>query len=417
LKNNSLKNSLKYSTIEGSMWAFMYGMGENYLSAMSVFLGYTAVQISILNSFPHLIGSFLQLYSNSLVVKFKSSKFVVVWLSFIQSTLWILLIFILNYTQNYNFIFLWFMLYFLCNSLINPVWTSWMGYLVPKRIRGNYHGSRNRIISFYVLVSIFIGGFILKIFDNNLTLGFSVLFMIASFGRFLSTYYLRKKDEFQYKKNKVYNKFSYFLKNEITLKFIIFKTSINFSVMFLGPLFAIYILRTLELSNFILSLCTISWWSANVVSSKYWGEYIKLNGNISVLKISTIFLFILPLFWILSYYLKGLILISFILSINLMAGITFSGFSLSTFNLTFELVEKNDVAKYTSLLRLGEGIAIFIGALIAGAIVDSNYINNLFINMNFTSIQFSMLISTLLRFMCFVFFLNYEKKLKLLILR
>ena len=60
LKKKSLKNSLKYSTIEGSMWAFMYGMGENYLAAMSVLLGYTAVQISLLNSFPHLIYSIVK---------------------------------------------------------------------------------------------------------------------------------------------------------------------------------------------------------------------------------------------------------------------------------------------------------------------------------------------------------------------
>ena len=414
MKNKSLKNSLKYSTIEGSMWAFMYGMGENFLSAMSVFLGYTAIQISILNSFPQLIGSFLQLFSNSLVKRFKTSKYLVVLLSLFQSILWILLIFILIFKLDYKYFFLWFIIYFLSNSLINPIWTSWMGYLVPKRIRGIYYGSRNRIINFYVLLSILIGGFILKIFDDNLTIGFVILFFFAFMGRILSTYFLSKKDEFIHQKNQVANDFSFFLKNEVTFKFIIFKTFVNFAVMFLGPLFTIYILRTLELTNLVLSLCTVSWWSANVISSKYWGKYSELKGNIKVLKLSSIVLFILPILWIISYYINGPILIIYILIINLLAGITFSGFSLSTFNLIYELVEKKDVAKYTSLISLGEGVAIFIGALIAGSIVDSVHINKIFLNINFTSIQLSMLISTILRFFCFLYFLRFQKRLILL---
>ena len=71
-KKKSLKQNLYYSTIEGSFWAFMHGMGENYLSALSVYLGYTAFQISILNSVPQFIGSCVQLISNQLLKKIKS---------------------------------------------------------------------------------------------------------------------------------------------------------------------------------------------------------------------------------------------------------------------------------------------------------------------------------------------------------
>ena len=392
------------------MWAFMYGMGENYLSAMAVFLGYSAFQISILNSFPQLFGAFLQIFSNNLVLKFKTLKYIVISISFIQSLLWLILIFIMIFIPYFHIIFFWFILYFVSNSLVDPIWTSWMGYLVPKRIRGNYHGSRNRIISFYVLIAILIGGFILKYYDDKLNIGFSIIFFIAALGRISSTYFLNKKDEFSNFKNKINNNFFFFLKNKLTLKFIIFKSAINFSVMFLGPLFAIYILRTLGLSNLILSLCTVSWWIANLISSKYWGKFIKLNGNLQSLKICTTILYILPLFWVASYYLNGMILIIFILLINLMAGVTFSGFSLSTFNITYELVEKRDIAKYTSLLRLGEGIAIFIGALLAGSIVDSSVINNYLSDFDFTPIQLSMLISALLRFFCYLYFKVFEKE-------
>ena len=158
--------------------------------------------------------------------------------------------------------------------------------------------------------------------------------------------------------------------------------------MFLGPLFTIYILRTLKLSNFILSLCMVSWWIANVLASKYWGDYSKENGNLKILKINTLVLSLLPILWIASYYLQGTLQIVFILIINLFAGITFSGFSLASFNLVYELVEKDDVVKYSSLLYLGEGTSIFLGSIMAGSIVDSIYINNIVSNVNFTSIPY-----------------------------
>ena len=118
--------------------------------------------------------------------------------------------------------------------------------------------------------------------------------------------------------------------------------------------------------------------------------------------------------WISVYYFSGIYLIILVIIINLFAGITFSGFSLASFNLIYELVGKKDVVKFTSLMHLGEGSAIFVGSILAGSIVDSIYLKNLFLDYNFTSIQFSMLISTILRAGCFIYFLKLQKQLRYL---
>ena len=412
MKNNLRKKSLKYSTVEGSLWAFMYGMGENYLSALAVFLGFSALQISFLNSFPQLIGSILQLFSNSLLDLFKSTKRFIILLALMQSVLWLVLIIVIIYHPEFKYLVAWFIVYFLCNSFIGPAWTSWMGYLVPKRIRGTYYGSRNRIINAFVLIAILLGGFILKKYDNNLVNGFLILFTIAFVGRLISVYFLTKKQKSQTSIIKSKKDFIYFLKQRDTSMFFIFKILLNFAVMFLGPLFTIYILRTLGLSNFILSICTVSWWISNVFSAKYWGNFSKVHGNMRILKITTIILSVLPLPWILTYYSSGYFQIFFIILINLFAGFTFSGFSLASFNLVYELVEQKDVVKYSSLLHLGEGSAIFFGSISAGFIVDSAFINDILVNLDFTSIQFSMLISMLLRFACLGYVYKLAKNIK-----
>ena len=112
MKNNLRKNSLKYSTVEGSLWAFMYGMGENYLSALAVFLGFSALQISFLNSFPQLIGSILQLFSNSLLDLFKSTKRFIILLALMQSVLWLVLIIVIIYHPDFKYLVAWFIVIF-----------------------------------------------------------------------------------------------------------------------------------------------------------------------------------------------------------------------------------------------------------------------------------------------------------------
>ena len=388
----------------------MFGLGENYLSAMAVFMGFTALQISILNSLPQLVGAFAQLATHSLTKAFSSMKVFVVSLSLVQSFMWIVLIYIISQTSSYAVILSWSVTYYAISSIIGPAWISWMGYLVPLRIRANYHANRNRIIHFIIFISILVGGLILKIFQDNMILGFSIMFGIGSFGRLISSYYLNKKNDKG--DSSVNSDYSYrdILADKTKVIFIIYNTSIHFSVMFLGPLFTIYILRTMELSYFVLTLCMVSWWMGNVFSSRMWGRLSKRKGNLYLLKLSTVLMCILPALWISVYYFgaTGRVVVSLI--INLMAGISFAAFGLSSFNILYDMCSKDEVIKFSSLINCLKGVGVFAGSVIAGMIVDSNYIMETLSQYNFTSIQLSMLISIILRSISLMFLSNLKVK-------
>ncbi|MAX09776.1 MAG: hypothetical protein CMG13_02810 [Candidatus Marinimicrobia bacterium] len=405
-----LKNNLKYSIIEGSFFAFMFGLGENYLSALGVFLGYTALQISILSSLPQLAGAFIQLASNNFAKIFKSMKALVVFLSLIQTVMWIFLIVIISSTNNYFILLLWSVVYFSVASAMGPVWISWIGYLVPKRIRSNYHASRNKIINTLIFASILLGGIILKVFENNMILAFSIMFGIGAIGRLFSSYYLNKKEDAGNTDDGDAYTYKSIIKSKTKLLFVVYNTSIHFSVMFLGPLFTIYILRTMELSYMVLTLCMAAWWVGNISSSKFWGRLGKKKGNLYLLKLSTVSMVVLPILWISVYYFdeQGRILISLI--INVLAGVTFAGFGLSSFNIVFEISDKKEVVKYSSLINCLKGVAIFAGSVIAGSIVDSNWIIDFTSKYSFTSIQFSMIISTILRFFSYLALFKFERE-------
>ncbi len=380
----------------------MFGLGENYLSAMGVFLGYSALQISVLSSFPQLIGAFVQLITSNLARLFKSMKYFVVAGSIFQAFLWATLICIINTTSNYAVILIWATIYFAITSAMGPAWISWIGYLVPIRLRPNYHANRNKIIHSMVFVSIFIGGLILKYYNQNMILGFSIMFSIGVVGRLVSAYFLNKKSEGGSIEDGKNYKYKDILKDQTKVIFMLYNAFIHFSVMFLGPLFTIYILRTMDLSSLVLTLCMVAWWLGNVFSSKYWGRVSKKHGNYYVLKLTTIYMCVLPILWIGVYYFSenGRIIVSFI--INLLAGFTFSGFGLSSFNILYDISEEQEVIKFSSLVNCLKGIGIFTGSIIAGSIVDSKYIIDLFSNYDFTSIQFSMSISIILRCLSYI---------------
>ena len=404
-----IRRNLRYSIIEGSFFAFMFGLGENYLSALGVFLGYSALQISIMSSLPELSAAFMQLKSSTFSKLFQSMKNFCVFVSILQAIMWLILVFLINCTDKYMVFLVWSIIYFMLAAVIGPVWTSWIGYLVPVRIRSNYHANRNKIINSVIFISIILGALILKFLENKMILAFSIMFFIAFIGRILSAYYLNKKQNAgDVLQNDTYD-FKNILKSSVKRKFIIFNTSITFSVMFLGPLFTIYILRTMDLSYFVLTCCMAAWWSGNILSSKSWGNLAKKHGNISILKISTIMMCVLPFFWIGVYYFdhSGRILVSIL--INLLAGITFSGFGLSAFNFVYEISDKNEVVKFTSLINCFRGIAIFIGSVTAGAIVDSRLIIDFFEKYYFTSIQFSMVLSIILRCISYFSLTKLEK--------
>ena len=107
----------------------------------------------------------------------------------------------------------------------------------------------------------------------------------------------------------------------------------------------------------------------------------------------------LPILWILLYYLdhQTQIIATFIVSI--LAGICFSAYTLSSFNLLYKISKKEDVIHFSALGTFIRGLAILLGGVLAGLIVESNYINEVAKNFNLIPIHISMIISVFLRFL------------------
>ena len=404
MEKYKVRKNLKLSTIEGTFWAIMYGAGESYISALAVFLNFSAFQISFLNSFPQFIGSCFQLLSSIIKNQFKSIRRFVAIISLIQSFMWILIIICILYFPSYKIILLWTCLYFSIASVIGPAWTAWMGYFVPNRLRARYFGKRNRIIGFISFISTFIAGYILDIFENDMINGFIIIFTIAFLGRLISAFYLNKKYDFDSNENINLLKYLYSFKNMLADKnksfyYIIFNSYISFSIMFFGPLFSIYILREMELGVIVYTINMTLWQISNFASSNYFGKLCEKIGDYKVLKLSTYTIIFLPIFWILLYYLNDNYQIIATCSVSILAGVCFSAYSLSSFNMIYKISKKDEVIHFTAVGSFLRGVAILIGGILAGLIVESNYIDTIAKNLSLIPIHLSMIISVILRFL------------------
>ena len=404
MKIQKVKQNLKLSTIEGCFWAIMYGGGETFLSACAVFLQFSAFQISFLSSFPPFIGSCFQLFSATLKNKFKDIKQFVVTMSYVQALLWLVLIYLLFYKPTYKYILIWSCFYWTIGTIIQPAWTAWMGYFVPRRIRARYFGKRNRIIGFISFLATFVAGYILDIFNENMIFGFSIIFIAAFVGRTLSAFYLNKKFNFEGRETKNLIEYIYSFKNLVneqnkSFYYIMFSSYINFSIMFFGPLFSIYILRTMELSVLIYTINMTLWQISNFSSSNYFGKLCEKIGDYKVLKLSTYTIVFLPILWILLYYLNDQLQIIATFLVSILAGICFSAYTLSSFNLVYKISEKEDVIHFSALNTFIRGFAILMGGILAGLLVESKFIAEFSKNFNLIPIHFSMLVSVFLRFL------------------
>ena len=404
MEKYKVRKNLKLSTIEGTFWAIMYGAGESYISALAIFLNFSAFQISFLNSFPQFIGSCFQLLSSIIKNQFKSIRRFVAIISLIQSFMWVLIIICILYFPSYTIILLWTCLYFSIASVIGPAWTAWMGYFVPNRLRARYFGKRNRIIGFISFISTFIAGYILDIFENNMINGFIIIFTIAFLGRLISAFYLNKKYDFDSNENINLLKYLYSFKNMLVDKnksfyYIIFNSYISFSIMFFGPLFSIYILREMELGVIVYTINMTLWQISNFASSNYFGKLCEKIGDYKVLELSTYTIVFLPIFWILLYYLNDNYQIIATCLVSILAGVCFSAYSLSSFNMIYKISKKDEVIHFTAVGSFLRGVAILIGGILAGLIVESNYIDTIAKNLSLIPIHLSMIISVILRFL------------------
>ena len=406
-QSKQIKSSLRISTVEGSWWAVMYGMVETYFGAFFEYLKYTSYEISILSTLPIFIGAVFQNLTGWFYDILRSRKTLLIILKCIQ-TITIPLILFAGYSSGNYFLLLAFicLYYALAMSQMSP-WTSWMGYLVPGRLRGRYFGNRSQVVRIFMLISSLLAGAILNSYEESNTFnGFIIIFSLGMVANFGSIYYLNRQYE---PENTTDDEIIEIDSSNTNMdsglkRFITYDSLSEFSFHVSGPLMMVYWLRDLKFDYIELAILINVSQVLGLFSMRYWGKRIDNSGSYSTIRFTSFCIGIFPMFWVGIYYLPDELILAGSIIIASLASLMFSGRALALDNRLYEHMKNKKMIKVTSKRFFFRGLSIFIGGLLGGLLTrnESNFSNYIELD---TVIHAVMGFSTVLRLGVWSYFL------------
>ena len=379
-----IDKSLKMSVREGSLSSVSSGLGLSYFSPFALAMNATASQIGILHAIINLLPALVQLKASMLISNF-SRKRVVLFGVLAQILLWIpilltgVLFFIGVPHMVWAFIGL-VGLFYAVSAVDHPAWFSWMGSIVPEENRGKYFSRRNRVAGFFGVIAMVAGAFVLdyvKSFGGargevlGFTLiGFGFLFVIAGLVRFWSWTLLASQYEPRLKVRKK-DRFSFwsFLKmapHTAFGRFSLFRGVFSIMIGVAGAFWAVYMLRELAFSYVWFMAITVSGTLFQLMFLPLLGKFSDRFGNIKLMQISSILIFVIPGLWLLSALISSDIGVKIYLLFvpAIVSGFAWAGYNLAANNYVYDAVKNRKQAFGVSYMNLLVGVGTFIGASI-----------------------------------------------------
>jgi MFS family permease len=373
-KDPVTEQSLQHSIKDGVAFSIMAGVGENYFSAYAVFLKATTQQVGLLAALPPLLASFAQMLAVVLGQVMGIRKGIIVFGALLQILGLLLVATLPCLFPDYAFSLLLFsvVLYFVGPNLGAPLWGSLMGALVPENVRGRFFARRTRLSSVASFSALLIAGTVLQIFDAlALTLyGFLMIFAIGVVARGYSSYHLNRMVDLP----RVHRSAPTHERDGLPspallrqypnfLRFSLFFACMQFAVAISAPFVVIYLLRDLHFSYLELTLNAAASVLMQFLVLNRWGRLGDLFGNRIMLRLTGYSLPFMPALWTLStdfYYL---------LLVQLISGLVWSGYSLSSSNFLFDLTPPHRRGGLMATHNLFASMGVFAGASVGSALV------------------------------------------------
>lgn len=388
------KRTMKLSTIEGSLYSCMVGFAQYFITPYAIFLGMPDFMIGLLRSLSSLFSA-IGFYISVWLIQFEKFRREMIskYISYQAYTIILfLLIPFIPLDHSILFIIAYSMFLFF-GSVVSPVWTALMKDVVIKEERGKYFGFRNKTAGFFEIASSLVAGSILTFFTNNVYYGFLIIFLIAFLFRILSSNLIMKHWDpnpriFRDKKKGLRFELS-FVNDKYLNNLILLGGGMLFATNIAGPFFAVFMLKNLNFSYIDFTIATIASTLATLISQPYWGKLIDKYGTRPVLFSTSILIPFIPLLWVPATSL------SYVIIIQLYAGVVWAGFDLAVFNMLLKISPKNQTHLFSASYNTASTLLTFFGMLVGSSIIfllgDSN------IGM-FDSIQFIFIVSGVSRF-------------------
>ena len=389
-----LRRDLWVSTADAAAYSVMVGCGETYIAAFALALGLGPVAAGMLVSVPILVGAFVQLVTPLGVKWVGSNREWVIACTIVQSLSFIPLVFwALRGHAHLTELLVAASVYWSAGMAGTPAWNTWMGMLVPQRMRMPYFTQRSRLSQCGVFVGFVVGGVILQVGESrgSTLLAFAVLFTAAGICRLLSTIFLAacsEPDELPIGKPRhpgvvaavaaaelaarpTQTTLFFNLKHALATMavspsgaLVAYLCSLSFSAQFAGPYFTPYMLRENDFSYSAFMLVASSSFLAKALVLPSVGRLGARIGSLRLLWIGGLAAIPLPLLWLPSMH------IGYLAGVQVAAGVCWATYELAVALLFFEAVPHRERTGVVTVYNLGIAIATLCGAGAGGIVLQ-----------------------------------------------
>ena len=368
LTKKQVKKSLKNSVLDAASYSSMAGLTQNYITPYALAMNATTTQVGFLTAIPYLAMILTQMIAPTLAERAGSRKRFILAGAFLHSLVWLPICLIPFIFQTNR---IWWLILFvtLCvafDSIGNAPWNSMMADLVPEQIRGHYFSYRTRISAMVSLLLSFVAGGILQLLTKNIFLAFSMIFAGASISRFFSTWFLSQMVEPPAVKPKTKQasifELSLALGSTNIGKFIIFNALLTFTTNLASPFFSVYMLSDLKFNYLTYFIATAIPTLITLLCIPFWGKIVDRNGNVKVLRVTMLFIPLLPILWLVSkspYYLCG---------VQVLSGFAWAGCNLAVSLFLYVATQAENRTRYIALNNVLMFTGVSLGALLGGII-------------------------------------------------
>ena len=369
-RNEVLRRDLRAILGDGAAFSAMVGIGETYLSAFALAIGTGEVASGLVASIPLLAGALLQLASPWAVRRCGSHRRWVVLCASCQALTFAPLIgFALRGAMPPGLIFMIAAVYWGSGMATGPAWNTWVGRIVPQRLRAGYFARRTRISQAAVLAGFVVGGFSLQAGAawGRPLLAFALLFLVAGLCRSISVAFLASQSEVHptTSKQKHVPAREFFARviRPGEGRLLLYLLGVQGAVQISGPYFTPFMLKQLHFSYGTYVMLIACSYLAKSLAVPIWGRLAAKYGTYRLLWIGGAGIVPVSAMWLVSTSLPWLVFV------QLTGGALWAAYELAMFLLFFEAIVDEERTSVLTTYNLAQAISTVGGSLIGGMIL------------------------------------------------
>lgn len=364
---------------EGVMTEMMTTLtGTVILTALMVQLNASNATIGMVAAFPSLANIF-QLASIWLVSATNNRRAVSVVCSIIARLPLILIgVLVLRYDQlSISPIVGFLFVYYLFASVAGPAWNAWMRDLISVEKLGSFFSRRTVYMQgMSIVLSLLISGLLnlVKTRDPGLELQvYGWLFIVAGTVGLAGTLFLARIPEPKgsFGESGLISTLASPMKDKNFKKLLLFQTVWTMAFNIANPFFAVYLLKTIELSVSNVIVFNLIAQFSNVLLIKTWGKLSDSYSNKSLLAFLIPIYMVSLILWCIvdkrNYWLLNQVLL---VVIHILSGSTQAGITQTINNITLKLSPAHLSIVYLSIKNIATAIFGALAPLVGGTVAD-----------------------------------------------